>query len=197
MVTINTFKSDFPDIQRQVVETSLVMPRHEIEKIVLGLCEFSETGLVYYESSGKKITVYTSDELRQWLNSLCAGDVIAFNGEDLEVVDAKPVLICGTLCIRCSNDKSSDQYDCVELYKSGCGEVNNLFSDHQLSIIRDVMAEEIDRRKDTDAGHANELLKIIDDIQEHDGYPRFGDLEVFNKNVSGIWSEIRIEEDKE
>ena len=119
MVTINTFKSDFPDIQRQVVETSLVMPRHEIEKIVLGLCEFSETGLVYYESSGKKITVYTSDELRQWLNNLCAGDVIALNGEDLEVVDAKPVLICGTLCIRCSNGKRSDQYDCVELYNSG------------------------------------------------------------------------------
>ena len=97
------------------------------------------------------------------------------------------------------DEKRADRVSCIVFIEMVDriigGEVNNLFSDHQLSIIRDVMAEEIDRRKDTDAGHANELLQIIDDIQEHDGYPRFGDLEVFNKNVSSIWSEIRIEEE--
>ena len=113
------------------------------------------------------------------------------------------------VCIHCADynnraiyvmdEKRADRGSCIVFIKMVDriigGEVNNLFSDHQLSIIRDVMAEEIDRRKDTDAGHANELLQIIDDIQEHDGYPRFGDLEVFNKNVSSIWSEIRIEEE--
>lgn len=119
MVTINTFKSDFPDIKKQVLESFQVMPRHQIEEVVLDLCRGMDTGLVYYASSGRKITVYTSYMFGEWLDSLDTDTIIAFNGQELKVVDAKPVLICGSLCIRCSDGKSSDQYDCVELYKAG------------------------------------------------------------------------------
>ena len=75
------------------------------------------------------------------------------------------------------------------------GNIKNLFTDGQLSVIRDVLADEIKRNMDFDLVYAIYLLNIINIIQENDGFPTFGSLEIFNKDTSSTWGEIVIEED--
>lgn len=75
------------------------------------------------------------------------------------------------------------------------GQVHIHFSDEQLSIVRDLLADKIESFEYENPGMSEvgkEYLDIINIIQDYQGYPTFDSLETLKKNTSGLWSEIKI-----
>lgn len=103
MVTKNTFKKKFPDVKVQRLETKTVLSKREIEKIVINMCNLCGFGLLYFESSGKKITVYTSEKMKKELENMKKGAELKVHTEDgkpMIVISDEPFIIGGEYCIR-------------------------------------------------------------------------------------------------
>lgn len=115
MVTKNTFKKKFPDVKVQRLETKVVFSKREIEKTVVDMCNMCGFGLLYYESSGKKITVYTSDKMKEGMRKMIDGAELTDpnTGRHVKVVSREPFIVGGEYCIRVQfTDDSNDVYSC-------------------------------------------------------------------------------------
>lgn len=116
MVTKNTFKKKFPDVKVQRLETKVVFSKREIEKTVVDMCNMCGFGLLYFEAAGKKITVYTSDKMKNELEKMKKGAelmVDADTGQPVIVTSDEPFLVGGEYCIRVQfPDGSNDVYSC-------------------------------------------------------------------------------------
>lgn len=115
MVTKDTFKKKFPDVKVQRLETKVVFSKREIEKTVVDMCNMCGFGLLYYESSGKKITVYTSEKMKQELDLMIVGAELTDKntGETVRVVSDEPFIVGNEYCIRIQFPAGSeDVYSC-------------------------------------------------------------------------------------
>lgn len=118
MVTKDTFKKKFPDVKVQRLETEVVFSKREVEKTVVDMCNMCGFGLLYYEYSGKKITVYTSDKMKQELDKMKKGAELmadADTGQPVIVTSDEPFIVGGEYCIRvlfpgCSEDVYSCEF---------------------------------------------------------------------------------------
>ena len=115
MVTKNTFKKKFPDVKVQKLETKVVFSNREVEKAVIGMCNMCGFGLLYYESTGKKITVYTSDKMKEEFGKMTDGAELTDpnTGQNVKVISREPFIVGGEYCIRVQfPDGSNDVYSC-------------------------------------------------------------------------------------
>lgn len=101
MVTKNTFKKQFPDIKVQKLESKVVLSHRQVEETVTGMCQSLGMGLVYYERSGKNITVYTSDKMKAALDGMKKGASVLYHEEDVSgtVTSEEPYIMGGELCV--------------------------------------------------------------------------------------------------
>lgn len=117
MVTKAMFKKKFPDVKVQKVQTTVVLSRAEVEKLVLKLCASLNTGLLYYSYSNRWITCYTSEKMKETLDAMTPGSEVlhAHYGVIGKVVSDRPFIISGELCIRVEFDdiNKSGVYNCL------------------------------------------------------------------------------------
>lgn len=108
------FEELFPDIKMQQFETVVVENRKTIEELVVSAMNSLKMGLVYYESYGKKIKVFTSEKMRLALQGMEKGAKVVNpnTGQQGTVVSEKPFIVCGIYCIRVRLGDSEDLYDC-------------------------------------------------------------------------------------
>lgn len=108
------FIKKFPDVKVQTFETKTVLSRREKEKIIEQAMVSLQMGLICYESSGKKITCYTSDKMKDALDKMVKGfTVIEPNtGEEGIVLSDKPFLYFGEYCIRVEFPGEEFIYSC-------------------------------------------------------------------------------------
>ncbi len=111
-------KSDFimlyPDVAKQGVEFKDVMPRKEVEGTLLAMCCSLGTGLLAYQSAGKKATAFTSVKFHQFKERMVKGAVMVdLNGDRHEVVSDSPFMCGGEFCVRTSHDGKEDVYPCT------------------------------------------------------------------------------------
>lgn len=108
------FKKKFPDVCVQEITFEQILSRAAIETKVLALIGGLQTGLLYYESYGKELTVFTSYQFRDVLNKMVEGEQVL--GEDSDIVGTiiSPVpFICNReMCVRVSFGDRSDIYPC-------------------------------------------------------------------------------------
>lgn len=118
MVTKNTFKNKFPDVKIQRLETKVVFSKREVEKTVVDMCNMCGLGLLYYESSGKKITVYTSEKMKQELDLMIVGAELTDKntGEKVRVVSDEPFIVGGEYCIRIQYPGGSEDVFSCEFF---------------------------------------------------------------------------------
>ena len=69
----NIFIKNFPDVKVQKLTTKHVESRASVEKIVKEFIWLFNSGLLYYEYSGKKLTIYTSEIMQDFLSTLTKG----------------------------------------------------------------------------------------------------------------------------
>lgn len=115
MVTKNTFKKKFPDVKVQRLETKVVFSKKEVEKTVVDMCNMCRFGLLYFEAAGKKITIYTSDKMKEELSKMTDGAELTDpnTGQRVKVISRAPFLVGGEYCIRVQFPNSSnDVYSC-------------------------------------------------------------------------------------
>lgn len=114
---IEDFKEDFPDVKVQELTSKVILPRKEVQNIVLQMCKMMEFGLIYFENWDKSIKVYTSDDLYHFSQKLKPGYQIKINNIDYEVVSDEPFFVSNTLCLRLKAGELEDVYDIADLYK--------------------------------------------------------------------------------
>lgn len=114
---IEDFKEDFPDVKVQELTSKEILPRKEVQNIVLQMCNMMEFGLIYFEHRGKSIKVYTSYDLYHFAQKLKPGYQIKINNIDYEVVSEVPFFVSNTLCLRLKAGELEDVYDIADLYK--------------------------------------------------------------------------------
>lgn len=118
MVTKQTFKKQFPDIKVQKLETKVVLSHRDVEDTVLAMCESLGVGLVSFERSGKRITVYTSDKMKNALDGMKKGAVVLSSSDGITgtVMSDKPFICGGELCVRVDFGNQRDEvYSCADL----------------------------------------------------------------------------------
>lgn len=110
----NTFKKKFPDIAVQTLTTKYVLSRAEVEKTVIRMCDSMQIGLVYYNYSGRTITVYTSAKMRNELDKMVPGcQLLDPNTEKIgTVVSEHPYVMCGSMCVTVDFGAGPEAYDC-------------------------------------------------------------------------------------
>lgn len=70
-------------------------------------------GLIYYEHSGRNITVFISDKMKAELAKMAPGlQVIDPNTGETETVVSDKFIVCGNYCVRVEFTSDSDVYDC-------------------------------------------------------------------------------------
>lgn len=111
-------KSDFiwlyPDVCKQELDFTSVLSRKEVEKNLIFLCDSMCTGMLAYERSGKKATVFTSKKFLAFLKHMTEGNTVTdLNGETHEIISKEPFLCSGEYCIRTRNNGSEDVYHCT------------------------------------------------------------------------------------
>ena len=114
---IEDFKKDFPDVKVQKLISKEILPRQEIQNIVLQMCKMMKFGLITFENRAKSITVYTSYDLYHFAQKLKPGYQIKINNIDYEVVSEVPFFVSNTLCLRLKAGELEDVYDIADLYK--------------------------------------------------------------------------------
>lgn len=114
---IEDFKEDFPDVKVQKLTTKKILPRKEIQNLVLQMCKMMEFGLITFENRAKSITVYTSYDLYDFAQKLKPGYQIKINNIDYEVVSEVPFFVSNTLCLWLKAGELEDVYDIADLYK--------------------------------------------------------------------------------
>lgn len=114
---IEDFKKDFPDVKVQKLISKEILPRQEIQNIVLQMCKMMEFGLITFENRAKSITVYTSYDLYHFTQNLKPGYQIKIHNIDYEVVSEVPFFVSNTLCLRLKAGELEDVYDIADLYR--------------------------------------------------------------------------------
>ncbi len=114
---IEDFKKDFPDVKVQKLISKEILPRQEIQNIVLQMCKMMEFGLITFENRAKSITVYTSYDLYHFAQNLKPGYQIKINNINYEVVSEVPFFVSNTLCLRLKAGELEDVYDIADLYR--------------------------------------------------------------------------------
>ena len=113
-MTKKDFIKKFPDVKVQQFETYKVLSRREKEKIIEQAMASLHMGWICYESSGKKITCFTSDKMKKALDKMVKGfTVIDPNtGEEGTVLSDKPFLNSGEYCVRVEFPDEDFIYSC-------------------------------------------------------------------------------------
>lgn len=118
-MTKEDFIKKYPDVALQQLSSKVVLSRAEKEKIVEGMCKSLGTGLVYYESRGKKIKVFTSYRLKDELDKMVPGYEVTDpnTGQVGIVISEEPNLLGREMCVRVKFGNASDWYGVDYLIK--------------------------------------------------------------------------------
>ncbi len=110
----NDFIEKYPDVKVQEVTTHDILSRNQIEKLVSGVSELINTAPLFFEHSGKEITIFTSEKFKSKIQQFTLGcEVIDPNTDAVGVITSdKPFYVCGELCVRVKFGNSSDTYSC-------------------------------------------------------------------------------------
>lgn len=112
-MTKDDFIEEFPDVCCQHLIMDKIYSRQQLDKIVLTTTQLLNTGLVYYQNSGKKVTIFTSEKYKERLEKLVLGaKVMTIDGRVAVIESEKPYIICGSLTVRATLGTKTDVYDC-------------------------------------------------------------------------------------
>lgn len=113
-MTRKDFIKKFPDVKVQQFETFKVLSKQDIMNTVEEAMSSLDMGLIYYQSSGKKITCFTSDKMKVELDKMMAGNTLVdpITGELGVITSDKPFLICGEYCVNIDFPSTSGAYSC-------------------------------------------------------------------------------------
>lgn len=112
-MTKNDFKEEFPDICCQHIIMDKVYSHKELDQAVLNITQLMNTGLVYYQHSRKKVTIFTSVEFKKRLDKLISGAKVMTRDDRVAIIESeKPYLVCGSLTVRATVRIETDVYDC-------------------------------------------------------------------------------------
>lgn len=111
-------KSDFiilyPDVAVQKIELVCRLPKKEIEKTLIEMTNSMGIGLLYYQSSGVQVEVFTSVQFGKFMNTMTEGVILVdLNGTTHKVVSEKPFICGGEFCIRTECEGREDVYSCT------------------------------------------------------------------------------------
>lgn len=109
------FKKSFPDVCVQEITFKPFLSRKDIEDKVIKLVEGLQTGLLYYESSGRKLKVFTSYQLKDKLDKMVKGEQVIDENTGLvgTITSEKPFVCSHEMCVRVSFGENSDVYSCI------------------------------------------------------------------------------------
>ena len=109
------FKKSYPDVCVQEITFKTVISRREIEDKVIKLVDGLQTGLLGYESSGKKLKVFTSFRFKDRLDKMIKGEqALDENTGLVGIITSEKPFVCGAeMCIRVSFGETSDVYACT------------------------------------------------------------------------------------
>lgn len=109
------FKKNYPDVCVQEVEFQYTLSRKAIEDKVLQMVEFLDTGLLGYESDGRKITAFISDAFARKLQTMAkGGQVLDENTRLVGTIVSEVPFICGrSMCVRVDFGNTTDVYECT------------------------------------------------------------------------------------
>lgn len=109
------FKKQFPDVCMQDITFESILSRGMIENKVLELVAGLDTGLITYESSGKKLKIFTSDRLKASLENMVKGYQVLDQNTGLTgtITSDKPFMSSCEMCVRVEFGVNSDIYACT------------------------------------------------------------------------------------
>lgn len=112
------FLKKFPDLRVQMADTVHVEPRKSVEEKVMKIVEVMGTGLVWYYYSNRRITIYTSMKMKEWLQQVKVGGMLVDpnTGKQCTVI-SEPYILCGSLCIGVDFSGYPEAYDCSYFIK--------------------------------------------------------------------------------
>lgn len=85
----------------------------ELDQAVLNVTQLMNTGLVYYQHNGKKVSLFTSVDFKKRLDKLIAGAKVMTRDGRVAIIDSeKPYIVCGSLTVRATVGTETDVYDC-------------------------------------------------------------------------------------
>lgn len=117
MNIFNEIKKRVPDLELAKLSYSYIMSRGEAQEKVENL-EKQLGGLtVYYELTGKKLTLYHSSALAVEWGGNIVGKKVRLSGTKMvgKVTSEEPYFISGSRCVRCQFGKDNDAYDITVL----------------------------------------------------------------------------------
>lgn len=109
------FKKNYPDVCVQDITFKSVISRREIENTVIKLVDGLQTGLLGYESCGKKLKVFTSYQFKDRLEQMVKGEQVLDENTGLvgTITSEEPYVCSAEMCVRVSFGESSDVYACT------------------------------------------------------------------------------------
>ncbi len=109
------FKKKHPDVCIQEITFTKVISHQEIEAKVIQIVEGLRTGLLGYESSGKKLKIFTSYRFKSDLDKMVKGiNVLDKNlGLAGTITSDKPFICCGEMCVRVDFSSNSGVFACT------------------------------------------------------------------------------------
>lgn len=113
-MTKKDFIKKFPDVKVQQFETFNILSKKEIMNIIEQAMTSLNMGLIYYHSSGKKITCFTSDKMKAALDKMVKGAKLTDpnTNEEGTVTSDKPFLMGGEYCVNVDFPSDSGAYSC-------------------------------------------------------------------------------------
>lgn len=110
-----SFKKKFPDVCLQDITFDDILSRSVVESKVLELVAGLDTGLIVYESSGRKLKVFTSDRLKSQLENMIKGYQVLDENTGIvgTVTSEKPFICSCEMCVRVDFGKGADVYACT------------------------------------------------------------------------------------
>lgn len=121
-------KQNVPDLEKAQLTYSYVMSKGEAQEKVVKLEKELGGIAVYYELSGKKLTIYYSPEMKEkWggdnpkgkkvrlVVKDIKGNIIQDMCRDGEVTSEEMYFVSGSRCVRCQFGKDNDAYDISNL----------------------------------------------------------------------------------
>ena len=108
------FQKKFPDVKLQELETKVVLSRAQVQECVVGLIRSLDTGLLYYDYSGRTIRVFTSDKIKEEIDKMIPGYQVIHphTKKTGTIISDEPFIICGQMCVTVDFDGKKDAYDC-------------------------------------------------------------------------------------
>ncbi len=108
------FIKKFPDVKVQQFDTVKILCKQDIMNIVEDAMTSLSMGLIYYQSSGRKITCFTSDKMKAALDKMVKGAKLTDpnTGEEGVITSDKPFLMCGEYCVNIDFPSTSGAYSC-------------------------------------------------------------------------------------